>query len=144
MKSNLLFHYMTIQSNELQGATASGGIDRTKWITYPSWIDIPCHIQNVNREQYATDLDIPNLEKLNVIFYIADKTMPAFGLQHRIVCKKDYREKIITIPTCSDEELQEDYIVFMIKGVRAPVKMRRNKRFNFNELYVLDQNRWTI
>lgn len=144
MKSNLLWHYMTVQSNILQGTTPSGGIDRTKWYTHTQWIDIPCHIQNVNREQYGTDLDIPNLEKLNVIFYIPNKTLPKFGLEHRIITKKDYREKILTVPTCTDEELLQEYTVFMIKGERAPVKGRRATHFHFHELYVLDENRWTI
>lgn len=145
MKNNLLFHYMTVQSNALQTNTPSGGIDRSKgWVSYLGWIDIPCHIQNVNREQYTSELDIPNLEKLNVIFYIRNKTMPVFGLQHRIICKKDYREKIITVPNQVDEELMQDYVIFSIKGDRGPLKSKRHTRFNFNELYVMDENRWIL
>lgn len=142
MRSNLLWHYMSVQSDVLQKNTSSGGLDRTKW--FPKYIDILCHLQGVNREQYSTDLDIPNLEKLLVIFYIDNSNQYKFSLSDRVITKQDYREKIIQLPDQINESNSADYRIFEIKGVREPVLKKRRSRFNFRELYVLETNRWQL
>ncbi len=142
MRSNLLWHYMSVQSDVLQKNTLSGGIDRTRW--FPKYTDILCHIQGVNREQYIADLDIPNLERLLVIFYIDNYDNYKFSLSDRIITKRDYREKIIQIPNQNDEELAADYRIFQIKGIREPNLAKKRGRFNFRELYVQENNRWQL